>query len=533
MSTTTQLAFDQYTATSKLRELARHPFDLTAPRNLTPERLARFSTEAVGIKFLYGTERITEEVMETLGKLAEEARVHHKMEEMQAGDVINKIEGFPSEERRVLHTALRDFFDSPNPSPAAREATAKARAEADKLDAFMQKIDEEGEFNTLIMIGIGGSYLGPEACYLALEHLKKPMRNVFFISNVDPDNTADILNNVNLSTTLVVTVSKSGTTLETQTNEELVKARLEKEGLKPRKHMIAITGEESPMNDKRKYLECFYIWDWVGGRYSVTSMVGGVLLAFAFGFDVYWEFLRGCNAMDRVALNKDYKRNLPLLGALLGIWNHNFLNYPTVALIPYSYALRRFSAHIQQLDMESNGKHTDRKGIRVDFNTGPIYWGEPGTNAQHSFYQLIHQGTSIIPLEFIGFKLNQSGYDLDYSDTTSQEKLLSNLFAQMIALATGQKSDNPNKGFEGNRPSHLLLARRLTPSILGSILAYFEHKTAFQGFIWDINSFDQEGVQLGKVLAQRIIERFAHKRGIGPNEPYEIGDALMSHLETL
>lgn len=533
MSVSVKLAFENYPATAKLRELALNPFDLTVEGNLNPQRLAKFSTEACGFKFLYGTERVTEQVMSNLKDLADQAQVLRKMADMQAGVKINKIEGFSSEDRMVLHTALRDFFDNPNQSNEAKEATAKARAELRKLEAFIQEIDAENNYTDMILIGIGGSYLGPEACFLALEPLKKKNRKVYFISNVDPDNTADVLKQVNLSKTLVVVVSKSGDTLETCTNEELVKSYLEKQGLKPRKHMIAITGEGSPMDDKRKYMECFYIWDWVGGRYSVSSMVGGLMMSFAFGYDVYWEFLRGCNAMDKVALRPDYSRNLPLLGALLGIWNRNFLGYPTVALIPYSHALRRFPAHIQQLDMESNGKHIDRHGNHVEFETGPIYWGEAGTNAQHSFYQLIHQGTAIIPIEFVGFKLNQAHYDLNYSDTTSQEKLLANLIAQTIALATGQQNSNPNKVFEGNRPSHVLFAQKLTPAILGSLLAYYEHKTAFQGFIWDINSFDQEGVQLGKVLAKRILGRYAQKRGIGSPEPYPLADFYLSQLETL
>lgn len=533
MTTLTNLTFDQYPATARLKELALTPFDLSKPGSLTPERMARFTAEACGFKFLYGTERVTEEVMSFLEQLSQEARVQEKMKAMQMGARINKIEGYDSEDRMVLHTALRDFFENPNQSPEAKEAAAKAHAEVKKLDAFIQKIEASGEYTNLVMVGIGGSYLGPEACFLALEPLAKKNHRVHFISNIDPDNAREVLTKIDLAQSLFVIVSKSGTTLETNSNEELIKLALEKEGLKPRKHMIAITGEGSPMDDKRKYMECFYIWDWVGGRYSVSSMVGGLMISFAYGFDVYWDFLRGCNAMDKVALNANFGRNLPLLGALLGIWNRNFLGYPTVALIPYSHALRRFPAHIQQLDMESNGKHIDQLGRRVDFETGPIYWGEAGTNAQHSFYQLIHQGTSIVPLEFIGFRLNQGGFDLDYDDTTSQEKLLANLIAQIIALATGEKNENPNKEFEGNRPSHLILGRKLTPALLGSLLAYFEHKTAFQGFIWNINSFDQEGVQLGKVLAKRVLSRFANKRGIGGNQPYPLGDFFMTQMEIL
>lgn len=529
-----KLAFDYYPATAKLKELAKHPCDLTNPQILTPQRLQKFTAESCGIKMLYGTERITQEVIDTLFQLSHEAHVIQQMEKMQAGEVINKIEGFPSENRQVMHTAVRDFFEHPNPAKAAVACTKEAKQEIDKLQRFLAKIDKEKRFTDLVMIGIGGSDLGPRAHYIALQHLTKKGRHVHFISNVDPDDAAAVLKDLDLSTTLVVCVSKSGTTLETLTNEEIARSHFVKASLKPEEHFISVTGKGSPMDDPKRYLESFYIWDWIGGRYSTTSMVGGVMLSFALGFDAFWELLRGANAMDKAALHGDLEHNLPLLGALLGIWNRNFLNYPTVALIPYSQALLRFPAHIQQLDMESNGKQVDKHGIHVDFQTGPIIWGEPGTNAQHSFFQLIHQGTATIPLEFVGFKESQYNDDLLYKGTYSQEKLLSNLFAQAIALAAGQKDpENPNKNFPGNRPSHILLARKLTPSILGSILAYFEHKVAFEGFVWGIDSFDQEGVQLGKVLANKIIAQFAAKRGVGKPSDFALGEVMIKQLETL
>jgi glucose-6-phosphate isomerase len=323
-------------------------------------------------------------------------------------------------------------------------------------------------------------------------------------------------------------ISKTGTTLETVTNEALVRDRFIKAKLDPAKHFVSVSMAGSPLDDPKKYLACFHIWDWIGGRYSTTSMVGGVLLSFAFGFDVYWELLRGANAMDKAANNRELSNNLPLLSALLGIWNRNFLNYPTLAIIPYSQALLRFPAHIQQLDMESHGKRIDQHGNAVNFETGPIIWGEPGTNGQHSFFQLIHQGTTVVPLELVGYKESQFQEDLNVKGTTSQQKLLSNLFAQMLALATGEKSDNPNKTFPGNRPTHLLLGKRLTPYSLGALLAFFEHKIAFQGFVWDINSFDQEGVQLGKVLSNKIISRFADPK----SQPYPLADVLIKQLET-
>ena len=299
------------------------------------------------------------------------------------------------------------------------------------------------------------------------------------------------------------------------------------------KQMISITMPQTPMDDRHRYRETFYIWDWIGGRYSVTSMVGGFMLAFAFGIDTFKEFLKGAHAMDKTALAADIDKNLPLLLALLSIWNHNFLNYSTTALIPYSQALLRYPAHIQQVAMESNGKSIDKQGKFVDFQTGGIIWGEPGTNGQHSFFQLLHQGTAITPVTMIGYKESQSGLDIEIEGTTSQEKLLANLFAQSLALAIGQKSNNPNQYFSGNRPSNILLANQLTPFSLGALLSLFEHMVAFQGFIWNINSFDQEGVQLGKLLANKIIDRFAAKKEKIAKEKDPLVDSYLHHLDQL
>jgi len=262
-------------------------------------------------------------------------------------------------------------------------------------------------------------------------------------------------------------------------------------------------------------------------------MVGGVTLAFALGMDRFLEFLRGANAMDKVAMKNDLKLNLPLLSALLGIWNRNFLGLPTVAIIPYSQVLMRFPAHLQQLEMESNGKCIDKWGHLIDYDTAPVIWGGGGTNGQHSFYQLIHQGTTAVPLELIGFKESQYKQDVLYEGTNCQEKLLSNLFAQSIALAIGQKSMNPNQFFPGNRPNRILFGQRLDPFVMGAILAYYEHKVVFQGFIWNINSFDQEGVQLGKKLALKMIDQFVLIRQGKVIDPknFPLGQAYLRHLD--
>jgi glucose-6-phosphate isomerase len=523
---TSSKQFTEYESVRLLNQLAAHLIDLSEEGVLTPERIDRFVLPACGFKLLYGTERITNEVMEGLYQLALEMHVVEKMEKMQGGEVINFIEGFPSENRAVLHTAVRDFFENPQNSKAAKEAAELAKAEVNKLEQFLPEMER---FSNLVVIGIGGSELGPKALYLALEAYQQPGRHVHFIGNVDPDDMIKAFRPLDLKKTAVAVVSKSGSTLETSVNDAFARDIFVKKGLDPKNHFIAITGEGSPMDQPAKYLKAFYIWDWIGGRYSGSSIIGGVILSFACGFSHYWEFLKGAHEMDQNALNKDVKANLPLLAALIGIWNHNFLNIQTTAIIPYSQALWRFPAHLQQLDMESNGKQIDRQGHFVDYKTGPIIWGEAGTNAQHSFYQLIHQGTVPICLEMIGFLHNQTGEDFTYQDTTSQEKLLSNMLAQAIALAAGQKNSNPNKVFLGNRPSSILFGEKLTPFALGALLAYFEHKTAFQGFIWNINSFDQEGVQLGKVLANKIIDRFKAARG-AQTAPFPLADALLKQI---
>jgi len=531
-STTETPVFTQYKAFEKLQKLAASPLDLTKTGVLNPERVRCMVAESAGYKMLYATERVTPEVVEALQELADEAGALSWMQRMQNGEVINYIDGYDSERRQVLHTAIRDFYDNPNTSPAAQEATAKEKKELERVKAFIDKIDIEKSFTDIIFIAIGGSELGPKANYLALEHLLKPGRHVHFIGNIDPDEAARVLDALDLKKSLVVVVSKTGSTLETNTNEALVRDRFEQAGLRPDKHFVVVTGEGSPIDKPGRYLERFHLWDWIGGRFSASSAIGGLLFSFALGYPIFEEFLRGAHAMDQAALSSDLQENLPLLGALIGIWNRNFLDIQTLAVVPYSSALWRYAAHIQQVDMESNGKRVDRQGRAVTFDTGPIVWGEPGNNAQHSFYQLIHQGSNPVALEMIGFRDSQYGQDLEVHGTTSQEKLLANLLAQSIALATGQPNENPNKTFPGNRPSHILLAEKLTPHTLGALFSYYEMKVAFQGFIWNINSFDQEGVMLGKVLANRVIERFVERRH--PNtgaKSFPLGDAYLYHLE--
>jgi len=527
------LRLDELPVYEKLMKLARNPYDLTTPGAVSPDRIAAYKASAAGFDLLYSTQRVDDAVLNALQQLADQSGAVDQFLAMKRGAVINRIEGFESENRQVLHTACRDIFKD---VPYNAEATFQAKQQLGNLKNFLAELDRgeisngQGEsFTDYINIGIGGSDLGPRALYRALSAYARENKRVHFISNVDPDDAAAILKKVDLSRTLVGVVSKSGTTLETLTNEEMVRTAYNQAGLDSRKHFVAITGQGSPMDNPGKYLRSFHMYDYIGGRYSATSMVGAVMLGFGLGYDAFLEILKGAHAMDLAAEEKDIRKSPPLLLALLGIWNHNFLDCETVAMLPYSQALQRFPAHLQQCDMESNGKSVTRNGENVAYATGPVVWGEPGTNGQHAFYQLLHQGTTVVPAEFIGFRNNQYDMDLEIEGTTSQEKLIANLLAQAFALATGKKAENPNRFFAGNRPSSILMAEKLDPFTMGSLLALYEAKIVLQGFIWNINSFDQEGVQLGKVLANRFLDHFkAGRQGLAKdNDKYPESWAML------
>jgi glucose-6-phosphate isomerase len=326
-----------------------------------------------------------------------------------------------------------------------------------------------------------------------------------FISNVDPDDAVSVLDSIDVAHSLFILVSKSGTTLETLTNEAFVKDALVSAGLDPSKHMIAVTSETSPLAKSSDYLAAFFMDVYIGGRYSSTSAVGGAVLSLALGSDVFDAFLKGAAEADKLAALEDPMSNAAMLDALIGVYERNILGYECTAVLPYAQALARFPAHLQQADMESNGKSVNRFGEPVNYKTGPVLFGEPGTNGQHSFYQLLHQGKSIVPLQFIAFKENQSRKDVDIQGSTSQKKLEANVAAQIVAFACGKDDENLNKNFEGGRPSSIIVGDKLTPESLGALLAHFENKIMFQGFLWNLNSFDQEGVQLGKVLAKKVL----------------------------
>ena len=475
------------------------------------ERVKKYSVPmAEGFSYNFAAKQVDDEVLNALKALAEEAQLAEKFEELYNGAVINT-----GENRLVLHQLTRGQLGNAVEADGVdkREFYVKQQA---RIAEFANKVhngeitNAAGEkFTTVVQIGIGGSDLGPRAMYLALENWAKKNNTLKmkaqFISNVDPDDAAAVLNAVDVAHALFVLVSKSGTTLETLTNESFVKEALKKAGLDASKHMIAVTSETSPLAKSDDYLAAFFMDDYIGGRFSSTSAVGGAVLSLAFGPDVFAQFLEGAAAEDKLSANKNVMENPEMLDALIGVYERNVLGYPGTAVLPYSQALSRFPAHLQQLDMESNGKSVNRFGEPVDYPTGPVIFGEPGTNGQHSFYQLLHQGTDIVPLQFVGFRHSQIGTDIEIQGSTSQQKLCANVAAQIVAFACGKSDDNRNKNFEGGRPSSIIIGDSLTPKSLGALLAHFENKIMFQGFLWNVNSFDQEGVQLGKVLAKRVL----------------------------
>ena len=475
------------------------------------ERVRTYSAPmAEGMVFNYASRPVDDAVLAALAKLAEETQLTDKFEALYNGEVINT-----GEKRLVLHHMTRGQLGDAVVADGGDKRTFYTDQQK-KIAEFANKVhageitNAAGEkFTTVVQIGIGGSDLGPRAMYLALENWAKVNNTLKmeakFISNVDLDDAAGVLATLDLPHSLFILVSKSGTTLETLTNESFVKDALTKAGLDPAKHMAAVTSETSPLAKSADYLEAFFMDDYIGGRFSSTSAVGGAVLSLAFGPEVFAQFLNGAAAADVTAKNKDLLANPAMLDALIGVYERNVLGYQNTAVLPYSQALSRFPAHLQQLDMESNGKSVNRFGEPVDYVTGPILFGEPGTNGQHSFYQLLHQGTNVVPLQFVGFKNNQMGSDVVIEGSTSQQKLCANVVAQIVAFACGKDDEDRNKYFEGGRPSSIIVGDQLTPATLGALLSHFENKVMFQGFVWNINSFDQEGVQLGKVLAKKVL----------------------------
>ena len=479
-----------------------------------PNRGERFALEALGIYLDYSKNRITDETIRLLLELAESSELRERIDAMFKGEKINITEN-----RAVLHIALRTprdqaiIVDGVNVVP-------EVHAVLDKMAHFSNRIRSGAwtgytgkHMRNIINIGIGGSDLGPSMAYDALKYYSDRNLTMRFVSNIDGNELVEATRDLDPAETLFIVSSKTFTTLETLTNAHSARAwcvRAMGSEQAVAKHFVAVSTNAAEV---AKFgidtANMFEFWDWVGGRYSYDSAIG-LSLMIAIGPDHFRAMLAGFHAMDKHFRTAPFERNLPVLLGLIGIWYNNFFSAQTVAILPYDHYLGRLSAYLQQLDMESDGKHVDLQGRQVDYQTGPIIWGQPGTNGQHAFYQLIHQGTKLIPCDFIGFNqaLNPLGRHHDL--------LMANFFAQTEALAFGKTAEEvaadgvptyqvPHRTFEGNRPTNTILAERLTPETLGKLIALYEHKVFVQGTIWNINSFDQWGVELGKVLANRII----------------------------
>ena len=486
-----------------------------------PQRGERMTAEAVGIFLDYSKNRITDESLKLLLQLAEESGLRARIDAMFRGEKINI-----TEKRAVLHLALRApknasiVVDGENVVP-------QVHAVLDKMAEFSNRIrsgDWKGHtgkrIRNVINIGIGGSDLGPVMAYEALKYYSDRALNFRFVSYVDGTDLAEATRDLDAAETLFIVSSKTFTTLETMTNAHSARdwslKGLGGDAKAVARHFVAVSTNAVKVSEFGiDTANMFGFWDWVGGRYSMDSAIG-LSTMLAIGPENFRAMLDGFHQMDEHFRTTPFERNLPVLLGLLGVWYTDFFGAQTVAVLPYEQYLKRFPAYLQQLTMESNGKHVTLAGTTVDYDTGPIYWGEPGTNGQHSFYQLIHQGTRLIPCDFIAFgqPLNAVGRHHDI--------LLANVFAQAEALAFGKTPEQvkaegtpdwlvPHRVFEGNRPSNTLLAERLTPETLGKLVALYEHSVFTQGTIWNIDSFDQWGVELGKVLAQRIIPELESK----------------------
>lgn len=491
----------------KLSSLA--PEDIK--KTLSPERVSSCNIAlGDGLVYNYAAMPVNSQIIEALSELAKEQELIEKYKAVLSGQIMN-----PGENRQVLHHLTRGRVLETKVNVDSEEKGNFYQSQLEKIEAFSYAIRSGAivgstgkAFDTVVQIGIGGSDLGPRALYIALDDFIDHKIKARFISNVDPDDEGHVLKEIDFETTLFVLVSKSGTTLETLTNQQMVIEAMKAANIanfNPSKHFVAVTSKTSPLAKSDDVLDAFFIDDYIGGRYSSSSAVGGVILSIAFGYEIFSRVLKGMHDADVKALSSNILDNAALMDALIGIYLRNVLDFPYSAVLPYSQALSRFPAHLQQLDMESNGKHVNREGKAIDYKTGPVIFGEPGTNGQHSFYQLLHQGTDAIPMQFIGFKNSQIPNDVQVEGSTSQQKLNANLVAQIVAFARGKDDSNANKMFDGNRYSSLIVGNQLTPEALGALLAHFENKVMFQGFVWNINSFDQEGVQLGKVLAKKVL----------------------------
>ena len=503
------------------QHFANHDFELRSLFQYNPNRFNEFSVQTDSYLFDFSKNLIDSKTLDLLLDLAEEVKLKEAIEKMFSGDKINETEG-----RAVLHTALRDFsnkeilVDGQNIKPAIKKVLDHMKSFSESVISGVHKGFTGKEITDVVNVGIGGSDLGPVMVCSALKHFKTRL-NVHFVSNVDGNHLAEVVKNLNPETTLFIIASKTFTTQETMTNANSAKKWFLKSGATNEdvaKHFVALsTNIEAVKKFGIAETNIFEFWDWVGGRYSLWSAIG-LSIVLSIGYENFEQLLRGAYDTDTHFQTKDFRDNIPVLMGLLGIWYRNFYAAGTYAILPYSQYLDRFAAYLQQCDMESNGKSVDRNGQFVEYETGPIIWGEPGTNGQHAFYQLIHQGTELIPADFIAYAKSPN----DVGE--HQDILLANYFAQTEALAFGKTEDEVfaelkssgkteeeiekllnYKIFSGNTPTNSFLFKELTPFSLGQLIALYEHKIFVQGVIWNIFSFDQFGVELGKVLAGKIL----------------------------
>jgi len=476
-------------------------------------RLEKFSLKAAGIFYDFSRQRIDEKTMDLLIELAEFRKLKQRFAEMVSGEKVNVTENRPA-----LHTAARNFSNDPV-LVDGKDVMPSIRKVLNDIKTFVSAIHKGNitgstgkPFNTVVVIGIGGSYLGTEFVANALHFLADKNIEMMFLSNVDIHNFGKIASIIDVERTLWIVISKSYTTAETMANTNQVIGFIVEKGLDPAKHFVTVTSKGSPGDDPANpVLSSFHMFDFIGGRYSVTSAVGGVPLSLYLGYERFERFLKGAEEMDLHARHATERKNIPLMAALISVWNNNFLGYPAQAVIPYASPLSKLAAHIQQLSMESNGKSVTKDGKALDEPTGGIIFGEPGTNAQHSFFQLAHQGRPF-PIDFIGvIDPHYTQYQKQSKGVTNHQELWSNLIAQPSALAQGKEDANPAKFFSGNRPSSTILLNDLSPENIGRLLSFYEAKTVFEAFIWGINPFDQFGVELGKILATDIRKEMAMK----------------------
>jgi glucose-6-phosphate isomerase len=476
-----------------------------------PDRAKSLSISTEHVVYNFSRHLVNKKIILSLIDLANGSKLKDKINTMFSGKKINITEN-----RAVLHIALRNISNKPI-MVDGKDVMPEVNAVLSKIESFSQEVlsgKRTGvtgkRFRNILAIGIGGSYLGPEYLAESCKPYAKPGMNLVFIANVDGTDFSRKTVNLDAEETLVIIISKTFTTAETMKNAETVKKwMLGHLGNSPdviRKHFVAVsTAKEKVEAFGIDPVNMFGFWDWVGGRFSATSAVGAVPLSLYLGYDNFHKILEGANWMDEHFLNEPFEGNIPVMAALLDIWNINFKGYLTRAILPYSQAWHRYAAHCQQVEMESNGKTVTIDGKPVKFDTGEVLFGEPGTNGQHSFYQLIHQGTMVVPCDFIGF-INEQ-YNVPGSPISHHEELMTNFFAQPDALAFGKDDKLPQKVFSGNRPSNVFLFNRQDPFTAGILLALVEHRTAVKGFIWGINSFDQFGVELGKVLGVDMRKR--------------------------